>query len=90
MSSEKTPDPTVERAGPVRRWSLAVRLTVWYSLSAFVLVVGATSFLYWALTTNLDREDDELLLDKVAMFRDMLREHPGDSEEIKAEIARLG
>jgi two-component system heavy metal sensor histidine kinase CusS len=88
MSSEKTPDPTVERAGPVRRWSLAVRLTVWYSLSAFVLVVGATSFLYWALTTNLDREDDELLLDKVAMFRDMLREHPGDSEEIKAEIAR--
>jgi two-component system heavy metal sensor histidine kinase CusS len=67
---------------------LAVRLTVWYSLSAFVLVVGSTTFLYWALTTNLDREDDELLLDKVAMFRDMLREHPADSEEIKAEIAR--
>src|SRR5438477_25808 len=68
MSFESTIDPPAERTGPARHWSLAVRLTVWYSVSAFVLVVGSTSFLYWALTTNLDREDDGLLLDKVAMF----------------------
>src|SRR5262249_38311060 len=88
MSSEKTPDPMAERTAPARRWSLAVRLTVWYSFSAFVLVVGSTTFLYWALTTNLDREDDELLLDKVAMFRVMLHDNPTDSEEMKAEIGR--
>ena len=37
--------------------SIAVRLALWYGLSAFALVVVTTGSLYWALTVNLDRED---------------------------------
>ena len=37
--------------------SIAVRLALWYGLSAFALVLVTTGSLYWALTVNLDRED---------------------------------
>ena len=37
--------------------SIAVRLALWYGLSAFALVLITTGSLYWALTVNLDRED---------------------------------
>ena len=42
-------------------WSLAARLTAWYAGSAFVLVVAATGFLYWASIRNIDHEDDQVL-----------------------------
>ena len=37
--------------------SIAVRLALWYGLSAFALVLVTTGSLYWALTVKLDRED---------------------------------
>jgi len=83
MSSKSTLDPSKPRS-----WSLAVRLTIWYSVSAFVLILGATIFLYWALTTNLDREDDQFLLDKIAVLRTILREKPNDFAALKSEIER--
>jgi two-component system heavy metal sensor histidine kinase CusS len=83
MSSEKTPDSSAKRS-----WSLVTRLTVWYSLSAFALIIASTAFLYWALTTNLDREDDQFLSDKIDLFEAILRERPGDSAELEREIAQ--
>ncbi len=41
--------------------SIAVRLALWYGLSAFALVLVTTGSLYWALTVNLDREDAQTL-----------------------------
>jgi two-component system heavy metal sensor histidine kinase CusS len=74
------------RDSPGRRpWSLATRLTIWYSVSAFALIAASTAFLYWALITNLDREDDQLLADKIELFGAVLRDH-GVSRELTREI----
>src|SRR5438445_13817397 len=73
---------------PARRpWSLAARLTVWYAGSAFLLILGATGFLYWALLTNLDREDDEFLADRVRVLRALLRDRPGDEAALRRAVA---
>lgn len=70
----------------VSRGSLAARLTVWYALSAFVLILAATLYLYWALERNLDREDDGTLLDQIQILRVLLRDHPEDSAGIRQEV----
>jgi two-component system heavy metal sensor histidine kinase CusS len=71
---------------PSRPWSLAARLTAWYAGSAFLLLLGATGFLYWALIANLDREDDQILADKVHLLRTLLRDRPEDTQSLKREI----
>jgi len=71
---------------PVKRGSLAARLTLWSSLSTFALVCGATSYLYWALARNLDREDDGALTDQIHILRILLREHPEDPSGIRQEV----
>ena len=48
-----------------RPWSLAARLTAWYAGSSFALVLVASGLLYLALSRNLDKEDDQVLADKV-------------------------
>jgi two-component system, OmpR family, heavy metal sensor histidine kinase CusS len=68
--------------------SLAARLTLWYTGSAFVLVLTAVGFLYWALVTTLEHEDDQYLLDKANMVLGALRDAPGDLRELRAEIDR--
>ncbi|MBI3854857.1 MAG: heavy metal sensor histidine kinase [Planctomycetes bacterium] len=68
------------------RGSLAGRLTLWYSLSAFLLVLGATGYLYWALARNLDREDDGTILDQIHILRILLRDHPGEMAAIRQEV----
>src|SRR5262245_18369788 len=78
MSSRSAPEPS--------RWSLAVRLTLWYAASSFLLVLGATGFLYWALLANLDREDDEHLTHKVETLRGLLRARPTDGAALRREI----
>ena len=86
MSSTSAPDPAAlppPAAAAFRPWSLAARLTVWYVGSAFALVLCATGFLYWVLYTNLDREDDQFLADKVHILRALLRERPDDIKSIK-------
>jgi two-component system heavy metal sensor histidine kinase CusS len=66
--------------------SLAARLTAWYAGSAFVLLAAATAFLYWALVTSLDREDDEFLVDKISILQTILQQHPRDSHMLKEEV----
>jgi two-component system heavy metal sensor histidine kinase CusS len=68
------------------RGSLAARLTVWYALSAFFLILAATLYLYLALVRNLDREDDGTLLDQIQILRVLLRDHPEDSAGIRQEV----
>ena len=47
------------------RVSIAFRLTVWYTASAFILIVAATGFLYWFLAANLEQEDIDVLSDNL-------------------------
>ena len=52
--------------------SIAVRLALWYGLSAFALVLVTTGSLYWALTVNLDREDTMTLENHIQDLRLLL------------------
>jgi two-component system heavy metal sensor histidine kinase CusS len=71
-----------------RRWSLAARLTAWYAGSAFVLVLAAVAFLYWALVSTLEREDDQYLADKARVLVALLRDDPDDVRELRQEVER--
>src|SRR5258705_6608330 len=66
--------------------SIVGRLTLWYSLSAFLLVLVSTAALYAALVSNLDAEDDEFITDTVNIVRASLREHPGDTSELRRMV----
>lgn len=69
-----------------RPWSIAARLAVWYTASAFLLVAVATGLLYWVLITNVDREDDQFLVDTVEILRALIRERPDDLSALRQEI----
>jgi two-component system heavy metal sensor histidine kinase CusS len=70
-----------------RPWSLAARLTVWYAGSAFLVLLAASGFLYWALLSNLDREDDEYLVERVRTLRRMVHDDPGDGGGLQRVVA---
>lgn len=57
-----------------RETSLAVRLSLWYTGSAFLLLLVATGFLYWMLAAGFEREDDQYLREKVNTIRTLLRD----------------
>ena len=75
------------KPGPERvRWSLAARLTTWYAGASFLLVLGTMGFLYWALASSLEREDDEYLADKIESLRQLLRERANDPGVLRREV----
>jgi len=76
MFSKNAPTPDKRRS-----WSLATRLAFLYAAFAFALLAGATGFLLWVLSTNLDREDNDLLADKVHVLRSILAQPRGDMHE---------
>jgi two-component system, OmpR family, heavy metal sensor histidine kinase CusS len=89
MSSKNVPDipePDHASARTARAWSLAARLTAWYAGSTFALVLAATGFLYWASVRNLDREDDQLLGDRVRGLCAVMQNRPGDMAAIRQEV----
>src|SRR5262245_66622872 len=90
MSLKNVPDqpasPPQARRATRRAWSLAARLTAWYAGSAFALVLAATGFLYWASVRNLDREDDQVLGDRVRAIRAVIMKRPGDTSAMRQEV----
>jgi two-component system heavy metal sensor histidine kinase CusS len=71
-----------------RQHSLAVRLTLWYASSAFVLVLLTVGFLHWALVTTLEHEDEQQLIDKARMVAAFIHDAPDDLRELRSEIDR--
>ncbi|MGH7088888.1 MAG: hypothetical protein ACREFQ_08305, partial [Stellaceae bacterium] len=69
-----------------RSWSLAARLTAWYVLSSFSLVLVVTGVLYWALVNEFAYEDGQVLLDKVHVLRSLFTAPHPDRQEIMQEI----
>ena len=57
---------------PERTASLALRLSVWYAASAFLLLALATGCLYWFLVVGTDAEDDQYLREKVSSLGTLL------------------
>src|SRR5258708_36297837 len=68
-----------------RSWSLAARLTTWYSLASFILILSTTAILYWGLVAILNRSEDLFLSDKVHVLRAILRDRPEDMNRLKWE-----
>ncbi len=69
-----------------RGWSLAGRLTAWYTLAALLLISCTAAILYWALTSNMSRESDLFLADKVHVLRAILRDRPNDYSALREEV----
>jgi two-component system heavy metal sensor histidine kinase CusS len=89
MSSRNPNDPEYRpeaQHADRSRGSLALRLTLWYAGSAFLLILLATGFLYQVLGANLDREDDQFLADKIQFLSALLRDHSDDARALRQEV----
>ncbi len=82
-----SPSPEVKTAP--RSWSIAARLTVWYTGSAFAMILVATGLLYGELIPDFDREDDRFLVNEVKELRELLLEPHGDHESEEGAAARI-
>jgi two-component system heavy metal sensor histidine kinase CusS len=69
-----------------RRWSLAARLTAWYIVSVFALILLVTVLLYESLVSSLSRDRTLFLADEVRVLRGYLRDWPEDATTIKREV----
>lgn len=67
-------------------WSLAARLTAYYAISAFLIVLAATGYLYWAMVRSTDLEDDRLLADRVRLLQSIMQKRPADVGVIEQEV----
>lgn len=72
--------------GRTRR-SLALRLTCWYAAMSFAVVLSVAGYSYWALTSNLDREDDQFLADRMQEVCHDIARGPEHLEELRARLA---
>jgi two-component system heavy metal sensor histidine kinase CusS len=52
------------------------------------LILAAVGFLYWALVTTIEREDDEFLAEKARVLAAMAQEAGNDERELRQEIER--
>ena len=63
-----------------------MRLTLWYAASSFSIVLAATAILYWVLIANLNRQDDQFLMDELHILQDLLTERPDYADAIRQEV----
>src|SRR5229473_3648417 len=52
--------------------SLALRLSIWYAGSAFLLLAAGTGFLYWELVESSNAEDDQYIAEKANTLRKLI------------------
>lgn len=69
-----------------REPSLAARLSWWYGISSFFLVMLITGFLYWALLRNFDQQNERYLAEKIAILRTLLRDSGARRATVKWEV----
>ncbi|MBI3818499.1 MAG: heavy metal sensor histidine kinase [Planctomycetes bacterium] len=66
-------------------WSLAVKLTAWYTTASFLLVAAVSLYLYWDLANNLESSVDLFLADQVHVLRKLLKTRPDDAAALEQE-----
>lgn len=85
MFSRNAPERNAGPRAPRRPTSIALRMTVWYVLSAFALIFAATGLLYWVLVNGMYREDLHDLADNLENARLLL--HASPSGELAGPLA---
>ena len=68
------------------RWSISRQLAWLYALSASVMLIFASGFLYWVLITTLEKEDEQFLSSRVEVLELILR--AGNKEALEREISQ--
>jgi two-component system, OmpR family, heavy metal sensor histidine kinase CusS len=66
--------------------TLAFRLTAGYAIAGLFLAFAATASLYFVLRSELERNTDLFLEDKLHVIRTMLRDRPDDWDALHEEI----
>lgn len=82
------------KTGPSKqglRWyrSLATRMTLWYALSAFALVLTASAFLYHALSKSLVQDEDALLSEKLRNLTLRMVDPTSDLNDLREFVGEL-
>ena len=67
-------------------WSLAKRLSLWYALSAFLLLSVATGLLYWGTARRFDQENDQYLEKKISLLESLLRDPSEQMATVRWEV----
>lgn len=86
MSSKNVQNSANVPPEQARHWSIARRLTVLYVAMTAVLLVLAAAYLYWSQVNNLEREDNDFLVNKIQDCRRLLQERPGDTRPLINEV----
>ncbi|MBZ5551058.1 MAG: heavy metal sensor histidine kinase [Acidobacteriia bacterium] len=69
-----------------RSWSLATRLTTWYTVASLLLAVFTMGSLYWWLAAYLTQREDRVLIERVQVLRAILRDRPQAILELRQEV----
>jgi two-component system heavy metal sensor histidine kinase CusS len=67
-------------------WSLARRLSIWYALSAFLLLSIATALLYWGTARRFNQENDQYLEKKINTLESLLRDPSRQMATVRWEV----
>lgn len=68
------------------RWSLVRRLSVWYALSAFLLLSVATGLLYWGMVRRFNQQNDQYLEKKISTLEGLLRDSSQQMATVQWEV----
>jgi two-component system heavy metal sensor histidine kinase CusS len=68
------------------RWPMTRRLTLYYTLSVFVLLTAASALLYWGLRRNLLEQDENFLAYKVQVLTVLLERRPLERSAVDQEV----
>jgi two-component system, OmpR family, heavy metal sensor histidine kinase CusS len=68
------------------RWPMTRRLTLYYTLSVFVLLSAASALLYWELRGNLLAQDENFLTYKVQVLTELLEHRPLERSAVDQEV----
>lgn len=67
------------------RWSITRRLAWLYTLSASIMLIFASGFLYWVLITTLEKQDEQFISSRIQVLKLILRS--GNTEALEREIS---
>src|SRR6266850_2964353 len=77
------------RRGMRRPWSLALRMGLYYGISAFLILLLTTALLYWTLKAQLEWADDLRLLSKLREVRPILEQEPPNMLDLLRDSVKV-
>ena len=86
LKSDKVSRPVA--GSHVSRRSIATQLAWFYALASSLMLILASGFLYWALVTTLEKEDESFLTNRANELRVILQEQPEDTKSLEREVVR--